>query len=85
MARRGIYPALPPEKHYSGLPEQYAALATKFVALTAERDRYKAALEKYGRHRTACTHGAAREIGKPCTCGFDDFLSPATSPDTKGE
>lgn len=52
------------------------ALARDYIDRTIDRNRYRAAFEKYGQHLSTCTHGAARELGKPCTCGFSDLFAP---------
>lgn len=63
-------------------------LRKEVARLTAERDRLKAALEKYGRHHVDCLHGptffGGTEKWTGCTCGFE-ALSPATPTDTKGD
>lgn len=48
------------------------ALIARVDAVTAERDRYKAALAKYGAHDSDCTFrfGMNPELF-PCTCGLD--------------
>ena len=41
----------------------------------AERDRYRAALDLYGRHMANCTKQCGPgELQRPCSCGFDDAL-----------
>lgn len=78
-------------------------MAAELASITAERDRYKAALEEarvqlvdakfalasYAGHLRDClayTNDAyLYPPTGPCTCGFEEALSPATFPDTKGE
>jgi hypothetical protein len=57
-------------------------MVAQLRALLAERDRLRAALEKYGRHESACHEVeltlCMREGHNEtcrCTCGLDDALS----------
>ena len=43
--------------------------------LKAERDRHKAALEKYGQHTQDCPHYTVfGQLNHKCTCGYDQAL-----------
>lgn len=67
------------ETQIEALSAQVDDLTHALVALTAERDRYKAALEKYGAHPRECHN---RVYGSACNCGLREALAPT---DTKGE
>ena len=48
----------------------YEEVAAGILRLIHERDAYRAALEKHGRHRLGC-----RWLTGPCTCGLDAALA----------
>lgn len=49
-------------------------LQAKNAELSAENERLRVLLNKYGRHNTACNYAGYKSF--PCNCGFAAALSP---------